>query len=59
MVSETNKELMDIVGRRDLEVTFVIQPGQSDELQSVILFSRVWEKVATDSIMRGSGSRQN
>jgi GWxTD domain-containing protein len=55
---EKNPELMKELGRRDLEVTFVVRPGRGDEVQNAILFSRVRQEIAEASKKEGEPERK-
>jgi len=48
---ESHSDLMKMLGRRDLELSFIVAPGRADELQSGALLSRVREEVASSSIV--------
>jgi GWxTD domain-containing protein len=49
---ENNRDLLETIGRRDFELTFIVDRGNRDELESSPLFSRIREKVAAASIVR-------
>ncbi|MCA1559835.1 MAG: GWxTD domain-containing protein [Acidobacteria bacterium] len=49
---EGNRELLETVGRRDFELTFIVDRGNRDHLESGPLFSRIREKVAAASLVR-------
>lgn len=49
---ESQPELMKLLGRRDLELSFIVQPGRADELQRSALLSRIRDEVASASIVR-------
>jgi hypothetical protein len=49
---ETNRDLLETIGRRDLELTFIVDRGNRDELESSLIFSRIRQKVAAASVVR-------
>ena len=49
---ESNRDLLDTIGKRDLELTFIVDRGNRDELESSPLFSRIRQKVAAASVGR-------
>ncbi len=48
---ENHSDLMKMLGRRNLELSFIVAPGRADELHSGALLSRVRDKVASASIV--------
>ena len=50
---EKNRDLMKVLRRRNLELTFLVQPGRDDEIQNAILFSRVRQEIAEASKKEG------
>lgn len=49
---ESNRDLLETIGRRDLELTFIVDRGNRDELESSLIFSRIRQKVADASIVQ-------
>lgn len=48
---ESHPDLMKVLGRRDLELSFIVERGRGDELQSSAVLSRVRDKVASASLV--------
>lgn len=48
---ESNRDLLETIGRRDFELTFIVDRGNRDELESSLIFSRIREKVAAASVV--------
>ena len=48
---ESHPDLMKTLGRRDLELSFIVAPGRADELQSGGLLSRVRDTLASASVV--------
>lgn len=55
---EKNPDLMKELGRRDLEVTFLVRPGRDAEVQNAILLSRVRQEIAEASKKEGDAERK-
>jgi GWxTD domain-containing protein len=49
---ETNRDLLETIGRRDFELTFIVDRGNRDELESSLVFSRIRQKVAAASVVQ-------
>jgi GWxTD domain-containing protein len=55
---EKNRDVMTVLKRRNLELTFVVRPGRDDEIQNAILFSRVRQEIAEASKKEGERERR-